>query len=344
VSVVLVLLGHLHDAAGFAPLLDGRFPKLLHNPTLGVRVFFVISGFLITTLLLREERKHGSVSIGGFYLRRALRILPPLVAYVAVVAAFELAVGHFRILPHLHALTFTTGGFFPANGSKVLGHTWSLAVEEQFYLAWPFVFAALGMSGRLRCAMALVVLAPFARAAAHGLGAPMLVKQSIVGQGDLLMVGCACALLLHLYPEHIRKVTAWSPALGRLAAVALIVALQHISGPGTGYFTVPFRHSCEALLLGYLLLSLVLVERGLSYRLLNLKLVAAIGVLSYSLYVWQQLWLYPGGGDGYEPYPFQRFPQNLVGACVCALLSYVLVERPFLRRKQRVSDQAHGAG
>lgn len=133
VAIALVIAGHASVAVGwpFAGSPIEQLKPVLFNAVLGVRIFFVISGFLITTLLLREEQRRDRVSLRDFYVRRGLRILPVIFVYVAVVAMFERAIGRHVLSPFVHALTFTTGGFFQHQSSKLLGHTWSLSVEEQ---------------------------------------------------------------------------------------------------------------------------------------------------------------------------------------------------------------------
>lgn len=343
VSVALVFYGHLRASEGFAPPeLPWALQRIVVNPNLGVRIFFVISGFLITTLLLREEKKHGGISLTSFYVRRLLRIVPPLFAYLLAVAAFELAIGHFHGRALLHAATFTTGGFFQGHSSKVLGHTWSLAVEEQFYLAWPFLLASLGTRGRVTLAVGLIALAPLLRAGAVVTGHAWFTAQTIAGNVDLLMFGCLAAVLLHARPSAAQAVLGWRPAAGRALATLCLLGVQLLRGPDAGRLTIPFQCTLEGLTVAYLLLSLTEQRGGLSYRLLNLRALAWLGTLSYSIYVWQQLFLYPGGGDGYPAFDFQRYPQNVPLALVAAVGSHYLVERPFLRLKERWSRKAHG--
>lgn len=337
VAIGLVTAGHAASSAGWTPQrawLDALDP-LLFNDVLGVRVFFVLSGFLITTLLLREERRRAAVSLEAFYLRRVLRIVPVVVAYVAIVAVFERSIGRHVLAPFVHALTFTTGGFFEGESSKVLGHTWSLSVEEQFYIAWPVFFARAGDRGRISVALAITLLAPLARAGAYLSGRQLLADQTILGNMDLLMVGCLLAIVRAARPELVTRIVEARPALGRSLAIGIGCSVQWVAGPGTAWFTVPVRPLVEALVVAYLIASLVEVRRGALYRALNLAPVAWVGVLSYSLYVWQQLFLYPGGGDGYEAFAFQTLPINLLLALLAATTSYYVVERPFLRLKQR---------
>ena len=131
VSIGLVLVQHSTMAAGFPPALT-PWIKRFDLGSLGVQFFFVISGFLITWLLLQEQARHGRISLKHFYLRRALRILPVYFFYLFVLGCLT----RYEQPGYLWAanLTFTTNYFWPPEGTA---HFWSLGVEEQFYLLWP---------------------------------------------------------------------------------------------------------------------------------------------------------------------------------------------------------------
>lgn len=134
-AVCLVLLFHL---AGFFSASGGVF----QGGFIGVDVFFVLSGFLITSLLLSERHQHGSISFPRFYLRRACRLFPALAAFLFAHVVYALAVGDPRKVEAKAVLSivFYVGNWAQAFGMAVpigLRQTWSLAVEEQFYLIWP---------------------------------------------------------------------------------------------------------------------------------------------------------------------------------------------------------------
>jgi peptidoglycan/LPS O-acetylase OafA/YrhL len=142
VSIALVLIAHSKYAAGFPAMLgsalDGFNANGIAPGSLGVRFFFVISGFLITWLLLQEQAKHGVISLKHFYLRRALRILPVYFLYLFVLGFLT----HYSqpASDWLTNLTFTTNYFWPPEPTA---HLWSLGVEEQFYLLWPGLLVLL---------------------------------------------------------------------------------------------------------------------------------------------------------------------------------------------------------
>lgn len=139
VAILLVLFAHAQASVGF-PLFLQQCAKLspLNLGALGVDIFFVISGFIITHILLREEERVGRVSMVNFWKRRALRILPALVVYLSFVICLGLIHPQMSVswVDVLMALTFSSGILAPER-SWWLGHTWSLSIEEQFYLGWP---------------------------------------------------------------------------------------------------------------------------------------------------------------------------------------------------------------
>src|SRR5262245_26497608 len=162
ISIAFVFLGHLAGTRGF-PI--GTAPgNALNTAELGVHVFFVISGYLITGLLLQEVARHGRIDVPRFYLRRTLRIFPPYYALLAVLFVADLA-GLVPLHDHdvLRAMTYTSN--YDPNRSWFVGHTWSLSVEEQFYLLWPAVVLLLRPRRAVVAAAAVVVLVPIIRIA-----------------------------------------------------------------------------------------------------------------------------------------------------------------------------------
>jgi peptidoglycan/LPS O-acetylase OafA/YrhL len=157
--VSLVVASHLlwhPDFASFQPIYAKWFAPLGH---LGVRVFFVISGFLITGLLLRELEATSQIALGKFYFRRVLRIFPRLLLLPA--PRFGRAGVWVGQSDPLSAATYTVN-YLP-QASWYIGHAWSLSVEEQFYLLWPAVLVALGRRRGLGVALTVVMLCPLIR-------------------------------------------------------------------------------------------------------------------------------------------------------------------------------------
>ena len=323
VAILLVVKYHLAGSFYSLPGLGvGRFAMRLTLGNLGVRLFFVISGFLITTLLLKEQEKRGRISLGQFYIRRALRILPASYAFLLIML-FAVGVGILAIpRESFIASLLYFRNYIANNRDWYTAHLWSLSVEEQFYLIWP---ATMLLLGRKRAVFAAFCTLPLADAMRLFRLEPQYGFETNM---DALACGCILACIWgslgqnELWQRFLRSRLFWVVPIGILASNKLTL----VGGPwlavGTGLANV---------------LIAVSVERFVRYhglgaaKLLNLRAAVIIGTLSYSLYIWQQPWVVMMGGHGL----LQTFPINVVLACVCAVLSYTLIERPFLSLKDR---------
>jgi peptidoglycan/LPS O-acetylase OafA/YrhL len=288
---------------------------------LGVRIFFVLSGFLITGLLLKERAATGTVSLTRFYVRRTLRIAPAYLCYLLAVAVVVAAGwGTLSSSDAWHALTYTVN--YAHTRSHLVDHLWSLAVEEQFYLLWPATVALLSLVGSSRAAVSVVLLAPVVRLVAVT-WAPESVQASgsaFEATADSLAVGC----LLALWRERL-----WASELYRRAVLSRwFIPVLFTLGMAAG-ISVKL-----GVLVGQTLITIAIalgIDRcvrrptGLAGRFLNWAPVAAIGVGSYSLYLWQQLVL-----DA-NPDSAIAFPLNLVLSGLLAWASYQWIEKTALR-------------
>ena len=324
-SIALVVLGHLAGTSG----VPSPFPRVEEGLQLfGVRVFFVISGFLITSLLLDEAARHGTISLTHFYFRRTMRIFPPFYVYVAAVAtASALGFIQLRKFDALAAVTYTTN--YHHKRSWYLGHAWSLAVEEQFYLLWPFLMKYLGPRRAALAALTTVVASPLLRFALL-LGAPSFragLGETFPTVADYIATGC----LLSCYRGHLdtsprflaflRSKLFWiAPALALVGAIPTSAKFDNLVG-----------HTLTNLGAALLIERAVRFPRAPFGRVLNARPVAFVGVLSYSLYLWQQPFL-----NRHSNALVCAFPLNLTLAVGMALLSHYLVERPALRLRARL--------
>jgi len=300
----------------------------------GVTVFFVLSGFLITRLLVDERRKTGTVNLRDFFLRRAFRILPAYWAYIAVIAG--LASAGLVIADRssfVRALSFTTDYLNP--GSWVLNHSWSLSVEEQFYLFWPVLLLAVGLLRARRTALFLIVAAPVVRVLTFYF-APEL-RPSITAmlhlRIDAIMVGCWAALEMDVNPESRALNLMARPQAALFGAIycVLIAAVTRrlgVAQSAAGY-------SLEAICACAVLLWAVRNPASSVGRVLNARPLAHLGVISYSLYLWQELWL------SHETMtPLWMVPLLIAGTVLCGEVSYRLIEAPMLRlRRARVAGR-----
>ena len=164
ISIGFVIFAHLSGTQFFPSFVVAR--RSFGN--YGVRIFFVISGFLITTLLLQELASSGRISLKRFYLRRVFRILPAKYFYIlATLIATLIGWIHVSGNDFMHALTYTANYDF--DRSWYVTHLWSLAVEEQFYLIWPAVLALAGSRKGMLVAASMIAVSPLLRTIAFGL-------------------------------------------------------------------------------------------------------------------------------------------------------------------------------
>ena len=325
-SILIVFAAHLGGTrhAPATPTFLGDF---------GVRAFFVISGFLITTLLMRERAKTGRISLSGFYVRRFFRIVPAFYFYLGcVVAARSLGWLEVSNADLAFAATYTMN--FHAQRAWWVGHLWSLAVEEQFYFLWPAMMRVLGNARARTAAIVAIVLAPVLRVVATRLWPSLsdLNDQAFPFVFDSLAIGCLLALARERLEAMPRLIAFLDSKLFWLAPIACLAA-----------FTIekPIISLGIGLSLGNLGIALVILKcvrepHTMFGRFLESAPLVWIGTLSYSLYLWQQPFL-----DRHSTEWYASFPQNLGFATVAALVSYYLVERPVLnwraRRKARAA-------
>ena len=324
ISIAFVILGHLSGTSGFRNLNLG-IGDYAH---FGVVVFFVISGFLITSLLISEYEEKGRVSLKLFYARRALRIFPASYAYILCMLLLSLAGGlHLAARDLWHAVTYTVN--YQPGAAWQFAHLWSLSVEEQFYLLWPFAFVALGLRRASWGAAGVILLAPVARAASW-----YFLRSTQYGDlemfpmvADSLAMGCLLARL-----RYWLEAQAWYRQLFRPVYSFGLLALVLLTNREMGYTIVKvFGTSVVNLGLAILIHRSVYLSEDRVGRFLNWKSIEFVGVLSYSLYLWQQLFL-----NRESTAWMNAFPQNLMFAVAAALASYLLLEKPLLRLRHRL--------
>jgi len=329
VSLALVIYAHLIGTVGF-PQRDG--PDI---GTFGVRFLFVISGFLITGLLLKEHQATGTISLRRFYLRRTFRIFPAYYASLLVLALIS-AAGWVTLRDGdlFHALTYTQN--YHTEHSWWVGHAWSLSVEEQFYLLWPAAMMLAGTTRAFYGAAAFVVLAPFIRTAIWVL-APS-VRDHIIGHSfetvaDAIAIGCLLAGTRDwLWGRRRYRAVLQSKYFVLIPILAMVLYL--IDRPRFRLtIGMTGTNICIALCLDWCLR----FASDRVGRVLNWAPLAYIGTLSYSIYLWQQFFL-----NRETRALVTSFPLNLVLVAACALLSYYAVERPFLNWRPRVEAQLFG--
>lgn len=341
ISVTLVIISHLADYR--LDLTGSILPihAVIQNPLLliqnltfrlisplggvGVSFFFVISGFLITTLLINEQIRDKSVSISAFYIRRALRIFPAFLLYITIVLILKI---YGLILVNNDA--FIRSGLFICNISEFrcswwLAHTWSLSVEEQFYLCWPLTFLilrdrkAFGISGILAAlflgALFINELGPFV----------------YIALGALVAVSARARAWI----------TAYSTTPIILIAAAVVV-LEPLTFPVPGLEKAIL--AIRPVLIAIIFFGTLLTQRGGPIlALVSNRFVATIGLFSYSLYLWQQLSLAPvewnGQLTGADVLYRYASTGQMFAFIPIAIASYYLAERPCMRIGRSLSKR-----
>lgn len=331
VAIGLVILSHVRAAPGFP---GGTWlQSFAAGGAYGVVLFFTLSGFLITHLLLREEEESGAFSLRRFYARRALRILPPAFAYLAAAAAYAHGLGQ-----PLADLDLAGCALFFRNlvdGPRLTDQYWSLGIEEQFYLLFPLLLLVLPKRIRVPAFLAGCGWAPAWRWINVSYLGPVNWWRADL-RYDALLAGALLALILHSPKLRARwtLLSRHGPLLAP-AAMLFLTVTNVVSTPVPGWLVtavVSAQLAINALLIG------VLVEgkAGPIGRALELRWIRWVGAISYSLYLWQQPFCWNNAGK-----PWEAFPLNVLLSVAAAWLSYRLVERPALELRRRWLDLPH---
>lgn len=331
VAVVMVIGNHavtyLREAHW--PVLD-VVCRLLGHGGIGVDIFFALSGYLISTLLMREKENTGSINLGHFYVRRVFRIIPPIAVYLACLALLH----NLNMLPDVNHGELVASLFFFRNyidsGSWYSSHFWSLAVEEHFYLVIPWLLLLLPRPRAARVLAGLALACILARWAIqewqlyHELNAEFRTENRV----DALMWGAFMAVLLrrpeyrvwlqkHLTPPRLLVVAG-------IAAVLMIVLTD-----------MPSRRSIVALVLPLFIMGTVLHPSHWACRPLEWRSFRWLGRHSYSLYIWQMLFFVD---LSQRDLPLvQTLPVALFASLLCAVISHRWVEKPMIRLGHRLT-------
>lgn len=324
VSILLVLVSHLAYTNHFV-FSSPSILRWLDVGSLGVRVFFTISGYLITRLLLQELDTHGTVYLPRFYLRRALRIFVPYYFYVLVVLLVH-SFGWVQLTSQdvFHAFTYTVN-YYP-DRSWVIGHGWSLSVEEQFYLLWPAILLLAGRRRGLKLALTFFLLVPFFRLFYY-FTVPSFVDYELgyrfETSADAIAIGCLLAGSQEWLLQNQRVQTLLHSKI-LILIPGMVLWLNYLNPDWKRAHLI--SPSLENFGIALCLLWCLSYPNGRVGRMLNARGLIFLGQMSYSIYLWQQLFTDYRGTS-----LLSTFPVNVGLIAVTALVSFFLVERPSLK-------------
>lgn len=333
-SILFVILSHIQHQLAFVPgsVTFFKYVSFLVDGQLGVNVFFVISGFLITNLLLHEEAKTGEISLKNFYIRRILRIFPAYYFLLLVYFVFQLF--HYIDIPHrawVTAVTYTK--YFNWKVDYFTAHAWSLSIEEHFYLLWP-LFLSISHRSRKYFLYIIVILCPLIRIYYWVFNPDLswINSLTIFQRFDSIAFGCLAALYQEKLTGFVLKNKKWLLLLTipwfliyplvTIANLRYNMNIEWIIAPLAGSIGTVTNAAITIIML-----ISVYYTRGIWFKFLNIKIMDQIGVLSYSLYLWQQFFT-SDVSVGKHIFPF-----NVILIFLAAIFSYNIIEKPFLKLK-----------
>lgn len=330
-SVALVVITHL-DLSDWIPNTDFVWKRVwpMISGGFGVQIFFVLSGFLISSILLNELKEKSKINFKNFFARRFLRLLPPLLVFFILLGIANMNGLLMNAKDSILYAVFYIYNFVPREYySLEMGHFWSLGVEEQFYILWPFTLSffskikiQLLVVGSLivACCFVVMTLDHWEINTTHYVG------RWFIPASCPILVGCMGAILNHHYTETLKK---WFSNTFLVVIVILATYAFTLYAPLKIVSLGIFVQSVSVIML------LLLVYHSQEKRwvkAMEFKPLAYLGIISYGIYVYQGFFLRTGGGSELW---FQQFPQNIVFTILLAILSYEFIEKPILKLKRK---------
>lgn len=342
ISIILVLVSHLGwllsiPYEGF----NKRLIQLISGTT-GVNIFFAISGFLITSILLKELKKTGSINFKNFFARRFIRLLPPLIIlYLFIIILMKLEYLSPDYIAVLLSFTYLYN-FIPKAKyyTSELGSTWSLAVEEQFYLIWPFLLKAFKkIQVRLFVIGFLVALSilfiymidkvnfeyEINGNSYNNLTRGFFTNRWFIPAIAPIMIGCAASILL--FQKTAKYELLFNNNIWALL-IAILLFCSALFLPGQ---MLKAAFISQAFGVSLFLIWIYFNQKSWLVKFLEFKPLSFIGKISYGIYVYQGLFL--GTGPSAE-IMLQEYPLNIVATFLVAIFSYFFIERSFLKLKK----------
>ena len=341
VSILAVILQHLAIRSNF------RFMEWANLGSLGVDTFFVISGYIITFRFLREKQQNSKIDLRAFYIRRCFRILPLVSAYLLTVftlSRFFVLNGYFHPSEIVGSIFFFRNYQIAATiGGVFTRHFWSLSIEEHFYIVWPALLLFLGNRRALWFAVSGAIACGVWRFydSTHPdswLGKmlpgsdPWLRQIRTDARVDGLLLGCAIAICLSSPRVHEFVLRNFPKETPLVTAFLLLLNFQHANGWAT---------LSSYVLISLMMVSTLVVQEGVVYRWLNSRSLVWIGTISYSTYIWQQMFFAGTAGDKSPFGVIASFPFNLICVLIVSTLSFYFLEKPCIQLGRRFATRSN---
>ncbi len=323
-AIFLVILSHVIEYSHpiYQKVLPGLIWRVHPMGTLGVHIFFCISGYVICRGMVKEVAIHGAVSMRYFYLRRVLRIVPPLMLYLLFLAVLAQTGSITMSAPQFaQSAAFLCNISLLGNCGWYAGHTWSLAFEEQFYMIFPMLFVGLGMARKRRTILPVIgVLIAFVLSAQLAAQPHLALYFSIFA---FMLWGCVYALYEDVLGPMVKKL----PVALWCAGIALLIGVHLVALPWL-WMNVVYP------LVAPLIICAVVFGTPLARlsirKLFGNPVLAYLGQISYTIYLWQQV----ATADHGFASPLVVF--GLLGVVILlAHFSYQYLELPLIRMGRR---------
>jgi peptidoglycan/LPS O-acetylase OafA/YrhL len=340
VALIMVFYSHLSTFNFIHDFTERTRIEMICSGDSGVRLFFSLSGFLITLLLMREKLSSGKIDVKYFYLRRALKIIPPPLIYYFILTLLMslgyiehqwtgLAISFFYLYNFVPSIYYTSE----------LGPTWSLGVEEQFYLLWPLIISffsnrivriAIFILGVCWLAyLYLPVIVINFNSQPHLLNKYFFVRRWFLPACAPIITG---ALFSYLYVTNEEKCQRFFVKKSSMFISACILFFLPLYCP---VWFLPYTYPLQiiqAVGTSIMLIWIVFNQNSFFTRLLDFKPLAYIGKISYGLYIYHGIFIGTGPGSLY----IQQYPLNIFLTFAIAVLSYEFYEKPILKNKELI--------
>lgn len=339
VSIILVIFSHFYS---YENNISDLYLGKLALGKFGVTIFFVLSGFLITSLLLKERFNNKIIKLKQFYIRRAFRILPLIFLYLFILSGlnllFKLGISKYSFI---NSILLIRNLPFLITNDWYTGHLWSLSVEEQYYLLFPFLLVKFKQEKYLKLIFLILIIMPILFYLNHnsigifnhnklfrGLSWLFII---IISPGTLsILVGSAASIIYYKYESKLLFCISCKLLSIYLFIIALIIhilcTLEYLNYDLLGVFI-------NILVAGVIILNL----NGDSFfsKILNNKYLEKIGVLSYSLYIWQQLFTIKQAWWNIFPLEIS-ICINLILLILISYISYNYIEKKFIELRKKL--------